>query len=50
MTAVYPPEMAERFENAPAQARVCYRTGTYPAAHGWTEMLALLARNLHRGK
>ncbi len=62
----YPPEMAERFEKALAQAGVRYRTETYPAAHGWmkpdfpvydhaaaergwTEMLALFGRNLHRG-
>jgi carboxymethylenebutenolidase len=31
----YPPQMAERFENALAQAGVRYRTETYPAAHGW---------------
>jgi carboxymethylenebutenolidase len=31
----YPPEMAERFENALQQAGVHYRTETYPAAHGW---------------
>ncbi len=31
----YPPEMAERFEKALAQADVRYRTETYPAAHGW---------------
>jgi carboxymethylenebutenolidase len=31
----YPPEMAERFETALAQAGVRYRTETYPAAHGW---------------
>lgn len=63
----YPPEMAERFEKALAQAGVHYRAETYPAAHGWmkpdfpvydraaaecgwTEMLALFRRNLHRGK
>jgi len=62
----YPPEMAERFEKALAQAGVRYRAETYPAAHGWmkpdfpvydhaaaergwTEMLALFGRNLHRG-
>jgi carboxymethylenebutenolidase len=33
--ASYPPEMAERFEQALAQAGVRYRTETYPAAHGW---------------
>jgi len=31
----YPPQMAERFENALTQAGVRYRTETYPAAHGW---------------
>jgi len=31
----YPPEMAERFEKALAEARVRYRAETYPAAHGW---------------
>ena len=31
----YPPEMAERFEKALAQAGVRYRAETYPAAHGW---------------
>jgi carboxymethylenebutenolidase len=31
----YPAQMAERFENAMAQAGVRYRTETYPAAHGW---------------
>jgi len=31
----YPPEMAERFEKALAQAGVRYRTETYQAAHGW---------------
>jgi carboxymethylenebutenolidase len=31
----YPPEMAERFAAAMAQAGVRYRTETYPAAHGW---------------
>lgn len=31
----YPPEMAERFEKALAEAGVRYRTETYPAAHGW---------------
>jgi carboxymethylenebutenolidase len=63
----YPPEMAERFETALAQAGVHYRAETYPAAHGWmkpdfpvydhaaaergwTEMLALFGRNLHRGE
>ena len=33
--ASYPPEMAERFEQALAQAGVRYRTETYPDAHGW---------------
>lgn len=32
---IYPPEMAERFETALAQAGVRYRAETYPAAHGW---------------
>ena len=31
----YPPEMAERFEKALADAGVSYATDTYPAAHGW---------------
>jgi carboxymethylenebutenolidase len=31
----YPPEMAERFELALAEAGVRYRAETYPAAHGW---------------
>ena len=31
----YPPEMAERFEQALAHAGVRYRAETYPAAHGW---------------
>ena len=31
----YPPEMAERFETALAQAGVRHRADTYPAAHGW---------------
>jgi carboxymethylenebutenolidase len=31
----YPLDMAERFEKALAQAGVCYRAETYPAAHGW---------------
>ena len=31
----YPPAMAERFEQALAQAGVRYGTETYPAAHGW---------------
>ena len=31
----YPPEMAERFEQALVQAGVRYRAQTYPAAHGW---------------
>ena len=31
----YPPEMAERFETALAQAGVRYSAETYPAAHGW---------------
>lgn len=31
----YPPEMAERFEAALADAGVPYRAETYPAAHGW---------------
>jgi len=31
----YPPEMAERFEAALADAGVRYRAETYPAAHGW---------------
>ena len=61
----YPPEMAERLEQALTQAGVRYRTETYPAAHGWmkpdfpvydhaaaergwTEMLALFDRTLHR--
>ena len=30
-----PPEMAERFEKALAQAGVRYQAETYPAAHGW---------------
>ena len=62
-----PPEMAERFEAALAQAGVRYRAETYPAAHGWmmpdfpvyehaaaergwSEMLALFARSLHRDR
>ena len=31
----YPPEMAERLEQALVQAGVRYSTDTYPAAHGW---------------
>ena len=31
----YPPEMAERFEKALAQAGVHYRAKTYQATHGW---------------
>jgi carboxymethylenebutenolidase len=31
----YPPDVAERFEKALAQAGVRHRTETYPAAHGW---------------
>ena len=31
----YPPDMADRFEKALAQAGVRYRAETYPAAHGW---------------
>ena len=31
----YPPEMAQRFEQALDAAQVHYRTETYPAAHGW---------------
>ena len=31
----YPPEMAERLEQALVQAGVRYSTETYPAAHGW---------------
>lgn len=31
----YPPDMAERFEDALAQAGVRYTAETYPAAHGW---------------
>ena len=31
----YPAAMAERFEQALVDARVPYRTETYPAAHGW---------------
>ncbi len=33
--ASYPPAMAERLEQALAQAGVRYSTATYPAAHGW---------------
>ena len=31
----YPPEMAERLEQALIRGGVRYRTETYPAAHGW---------------
>ena len=31
----YPPEMAERLEQALTRGGVRYRTETYPAAHGW---------------
>ena len=31
----YPPEMAARLEAALTEAAVRFRTGTYPAAHGW---------------
>ncbi len=31
----YPPEMAERLENALARGGVRYSMETYPAAHGW---------------
>jgi len=31
----YPPDMAERFEQALKHAGVTYRAETYPAAHGW---------------
>ena len=33
--ASYPPAMAERLEQALAEAGVRYRAETYPAAHGW---------------
>jgi carboxymethylenebutenolidase len=32
---LYPPAMAERFEQALTTAAVRYRAETYPAAHGW---------------
>lgn len=31
----YPPDMAERLEEALSEAGVRFRTETYPAAHGW---------------